>query len=139
VAFGSGPPIVFTPWWFNHLEVMWDAPTLRTFFETLAERHTNDVYDRQGRGLSHRQRTDFSLESELRTLAGLVDHPISFPSLFAFALGAPLHADLRRRGRPAGCLAVDATDHRRCWSAAATTPLRRIRRPGAVNGESRRI
>ncbi len=70
---GQGPALVFSAWWVSHLEVDWLANDYRTFFETLAQRHTVVRYDRPGVGLSGRERTAFTLDSEVRYLRAVVD------------------------------------------------------------------
>lgn len=71
---GQGLPLVYVPPFLSHLELMWDAPVFRAFNEALAEHFTLIRYDRYGCGLSDRDRTDFSLNADLRVLEGLVDH-----------------------------------------------------------------
>lgn len=70
---GEGPALVFSAWWVSHLEVDWLADDYRAFFETLAQRHTVVRYDRPGVGLSVRERTAFTLDSEVQYLRAVVD------------------------------------------------------------------
>ena len=44
------------------------------FYRTLAQNHTVILYDRRGTGLSDRDRTDFTVESDYSDLAALVNH-----------------------------------------------------------------
>jgi len=77
VAFGvvgSGPPLVFAPWWVSHLERHWLDGDTRAFLVGLAERHTVIRYDRPGVGLSDRDRGPLDLATELAYLRALVDH-----------------------------------------------------------------
>ena len=87
---GEGSPLVFPAWWVNHLQVLWEHPTARRFFQGLARHHTLVLYDRQGCGLSDRTWTDYSLDSDLLTLETVVDH-LKFKRLvlFGFSHGAP--------------------------------------------------
>lgn len=71
---GQGPALVDPPKWVGHLERDLDDPAWRAFWESLARHHTLIRFDRHGCGLSDRQRTDFSLESDVRSLAAVVDH-----------------------------------------------------------------
>ena len=71
---GSGPPLVCLLGWVSHLGLMWENPAHRRFVEALAREHTVIRYDKAGCGLSDRDRTDFTLESEVAALAALVDH-----------------------------------------------------------------
>jgi pimeloyl-ACP methyl ester carboxylesterase len=71
---GHGLPIVICPGWVSHLQMSWETPTGQAFLEPLARSHTVILYDRHGCGLSERNRTEYSLESEIRPLQAVVDH-----------------------------------------------------------------
>jgi pimeloyl-ACP methyl ester carboxylesterase/DNA-binding CsgD family transcriptional regulator len=71
---GSGPPLVWMLGWVSHLGVLWESPEHRRFVQALSREHTVIRYDKVGCGLSDRDRTDFSMESELAALDGLVSH-----------------------------------------------------------------
>ena len=71
---GQGSPFVICPGWISHLHLNWESPKGRAFLEPIARSHEVIVYDRHGFGLSERKRTDFSLDSEVRTLQAVVDH-----------------------------------------------------------------
>lgn len=71
---GQGPALVMPSAWISHLELMWEESSARTFWEALASHHTVVRYDKRGCGLSDRERTDFSLEAELRDLETVIDH-----------------------------------------------------------------
>jgi len=71
---GSGPPLIYLPPFTSHLELMWEAPAFRAFNEALAADFTLVRYDRYGCGLSDRNRSDFSLDIDVRVLADLIDH-----------------------------------------------------------------
>jgi pimeloyl-ACP methyl ester carboxylesterase/DNA-binding CsgD family transcriptional regulator len=70
---GSGPPLVCLLGWVSHLGLMWENPEHRRFVEALSREHTVIRYDKLGCGLSDRDRTDFTLESELAVLEALVE------------------------------------------------------------------
>jgi len=72
---GEGPALVFPPWWISHLELEWQQPAFRSFFDEFVERHTVVRYDRLGVGLSDRRREPHhtSIESELGVLHALLD------------------------------------------------------------------
>ena len=70
---GSGPPLVWIPGWINHLEVMWERATYRSFFQRLARHHTVILYDKHGIGLSDRDRTEFTLDADLADLRTILD------------------------------------------------------------------
>src|SRR5262249_17498921 len=69
---GSGPPLVVAPRAPHHLEVEWEEPRVRDFWEAIGRHHLVVRYDRHGCGLSDRDRTDFSLDSEVRTIEARV-------------------------------------------------------------------
>jgi pimeloyl-ACP methyl ester carboxylesterase len=71
---GQGPALIMPPPMVSHQELIWQAPGYRRFWERLANQHTLVCYDRPGTGLSDRNRTGFSLDSELRDLEIVVDH-----------------------------------------------------------------
>jgi len=57
---GTGPALIFAQW-VSHLELEWEEPRVR------------DVrYDKHGCGLPDRNRSDFSLDSEVRTIEAIV-------------------------------------------------------------------
>ncbi|MCA1563593.1 MAG: alpha/beta fold hydrolase [Acidobacteria bacterium] len=62
-AVGSGPFIVRVLGHFTHLEMEWEWPDLRHFWDRLAERHTVVRYDGRGMGLSDRYTGDFTEET----------------------------------------------------------------------------
>jgi pimeloyl-ACP methyl ester carboxylesterase len=71
---GQGPALVVPPAWVSHQELLWQDPAYRRFGERLAEHHTLVVYDRPGTGLSDRNRTEFSLDSDVQDLETVIDH-----------------------------------------------------------------
>jgi len=63
---GSGPPAIFLPALpFANLQVEWEMPAYRRWFERLAERRTVIHYDSRGTGLSDRDVPDLSLDAHL--------------------------------------------------------------------------
>ena len=71
---GKGSPLVMTPGAWSHLELEWQRTESRSYYEALAKYHTVVRYDKLGTGLSDRERTDFSLESEVRTLEKIINN-----------------------------------------------------------------
>jgi class 3 adenylate cyclase len=70
---GQGPALVCPPAWVSHLDLDRQDERRRAFHEALARRHTVVLYDKHGTGLSDRNRTDFSLEADLRDLETIID------------------------------------------------------------------
>jgi class 3 adenylate cyclase/pimeloyl-ACP methyl ester carboxylesterase len=71
---GHGPFLVFPPAWVSHLQLDWEHPSPREYLEKGTRAHTFLFYDKHGCGLSERNRTEFTLESELRPLESVIDH-----------------------------------------------------------------
>ena len=71
---GEGKPLVLMPAPFSHLQLDWEIPEFRSFYERLAEKRMIVCYDNGGSGLSDRDVTDFSLDARLRDLEAVVDH-----------------------------------------------------------------
>jgi pimeloyl-ACP methyl ester carboxylesterase len=88
---GQGPALVVPTPWVSHQELIWQMPGYRRFWEMLANHHTFVCYDRPGTGLSDRNRTEFSLDSELRDLEIVVDHlKLKRLALLGHSFGGPV-------------------------------------------------
>ncbi len=71
---GKGPAMVIPPHYFHCITPYKTLPEVRYVLDSFARYHTVVVYDQVGVGLSDRNRTVFTLESELRDLETVVDH-----------------------------------------------------------------
>src|SRR3989442_13981089 len=69
---GSGPPLIIIPGWISHLELEWEFPASRDFFQRLAESHLLVRYDKRGTGLSDRDVTDYPPEANLRDFQAII-------------------------------------------------------------------
>jgi pimeloyl-ACP methyl ester carboxylesterase/predicted AAA+ superfamily ATPase len=88
---GQGPALVAPAPWISHQELMWQEAVYRRFWERLAKRHTVVTYDRPGTGLSDRNRTYFTLESELQDLETVIDHlKLKRLALLGYSEGGPV-------------------------------------------------
>ncbi|MCJ7791482.1 MAG: alpha/beta fold hydrolase, partial [Dehalococcoidia bacterium] len=88
---GQGLPLVVPPPWMSHQKLAWQEPVYRRFWERLAHHHTLVGYDRPGTGLSDRNRTDFSLDSDLRDLETIIDHlKLKRLVLLGYSCGGPI-------------------------------------------------
>ena len=94
-------------------------------------------YDRHGCGLSDRNRTDFSLDSEIRTIEAIVKE-LELKSLVLWGQAARSRSDYRLRGKVSrSCLTFDFVW---CWRSVARRSCRgrrpqgsrRLSRAGAV-------
>ena len=70
---GEGEPLVYMPLPVANLEMEWQIPEYRTWYERLAKRHKLIRYDARGSGLSERKVSDFSLDAQLLDLEAVVD------------------------------------------------------------------
>jgi class 3 adenylate cyclase/pimeloyl-ACP methyl ester carboxylesterase len=84
-VFGSGEPLVFPAGWITNLGH--EVPEMKEFFEHLAKYFTLVSYDKHGCGLSDRDRTDFSLESEVHDLDTVIEQ-VGLKSFILFAISA---------------------------------------------------
>jgi pimeloyl-ACP methyl ester carboxylesterase len=88
---GQGPFLVFPPAWVSHLQLQWEHPSTREYLEKGTRNHTFLFYDKHGCGLSERNRTEFTLESEVRPLEAVIDHlKLRRFALFGFSCSGPV-------------------------------------------------
>ncbi len=86
---GEGMPLVQMPTPpLSHIQLEWQFPGYRNWYERLAEKRMLVRYDSRGSGLSDRDVTDFSLEAHVTDLEAIVDRL----GLQKFALLAPYHS-----------------------------------------------
>lgn len=70
---GSGPPLVKSANWLNHLEYDWESPVYRGLFRGLAQDHTLVRYDARGNGLSDREVDTIDFEAFVSDLETVMD------------------------------------------------------------------
>jgi class 3 adenylate cyclase/pimeloyl-ACP methyl ester carboxylesterase len=71
---GGIPPLVYLPFTpFSHLQLEWQIPQCRRWYELLAARRTLVRFDGRGTGLSDREVEDFSLAAQISDLSAVVD------------------------------------------------------------------
>ena len=70
---GSGPILVKTANWMNHLEYDWESPIWRHVFRGLAREHTLIRYDARGNGMSDWDVDELSLDTWVNDLETVVD------------------------------------------------------------------
>jgi class 3 adenylate cyclase len=86
---GEGQPLVQMPNLpFSHIQLEWQDPRSRASCERLAEKRKLVRYDGRGTGLSDREVTDFSLDTQMLGLEAVVDRL----GLQRFALFAPANS-----------------------------------------------
>jgi pimeloyl-ACP methyl ester carboxylesterase len=88
---GKGPALVIPATWLSHLQLSWQDPDSRRWFERLAAHHTLVRYDQRGSGLSDRKRTDLTLEAEVNDLETVIDHlKLKRVALLGISCGGPI-------------------------------------------------
>lgn len=70
---GSGPPLVKTANWLNHLEFDWESPIWRHVFHALSEKNTLIRYDSRANGLSDWDAENLTLDTFVEDLRSVVD------------------------------------------------------------------
>ena len=70
---GTGPPLVLVMGWTTHLDWFFRHPAT-LLFEPLTHYVQLITFDKHGSGLSDRDRTEFTLDSEVYDIEALVDH-----------------------------------------------------------------
>ncbi len=84
---GHGVPYVTMPNLpFSHIELEWQIPEFRRWYELQTQKRNVIRYDNRGSGLSDRDVTDYSIDAQTRDLEAVVDGL----GLQRFALSAPL-------------------------------------------------
>jgi len=112
---GEGMPFVHMPFPFSHLQMGWETPEARSWWERLAKGRQFVTYDTRGTGLSDRDVTDFSLDAGVRDLEAVLDRL----SLEQFVLFAPMFS-----GPTGVAYAVrhpERVSHFILWNAGART------------------
>jgi class 3 adenylate cyclase len=72
-AHGQGPPLVFVRNWVSHIELMWDDPLFRAYFEAIASCFTIVRYDMRSNGLSDRDVPPVTFEQTVDDLGAVID------------------------------------------------------------------
>ncbi len=70
---GQGPPLVHMPLNISHIQLEWELPECRRWYERLAKDRVLVRYDHRGHGLSDREVSDYSLDVLVLELEAVVD------------------------------------------------------------------
>jgi class 3 adenylate cyclase len=70
---GKGMPLVHMPHIISHIQMEWEYPECRRWYERLAEKRMLVRYDHRGVGLSDRERMDYSVDALVLELEAVVD------------------------------------------------------------------
>jgi pimeloyl-ACP methyl ester carboxylesterase/DNA-binding SARP family transcriptional activator len=95
---GSGPPLLKTANWLNHLEFDWESPIWRHLFRAMAQDHTFVRYDSRGNGLSDWSIENLTLNDLVNDLKAVADAAglDRFP-LFAISQGCAVAVEFAVR------------------------------------------
>jgi len=85
---GEGMPLVHMPFVFTHIQLEWQMPEMRRWYERLAQRRKLVRYDSAGIGLSDRNVADMSFDARALDVEAVADRL----GLERFALFGPLHS-----------------------------------------------
>ena len=69
---GEGMPLVHLPVAFSHIQLEWQIPECRRWYERLAEKGKLVRYDGRGSGLSDRDVTDYSVDAHVSDLEAVI-------------------------------------------------------------------
>lgn len=131
-TYGDGPVLVETPLVpFSHIEMEWQNPHIRRWYERLGQMVTVVRYDGRGTGLSQRGVSDVSLEAHVHDLEAVVERvgpePVALMGVFHSGPGAIAYA-ARNPGRVSHlllwCTYVSGADY---WRMAQAEGLRALR------------
>jgi class 3 adenylate cyclase/pimeloyl-ACP methyl ester carboxylesterase len=88
---GSGPPLVKSANWINHLELDWELPLYRHMLTGLTKNHTLIRYDARGNGLSDWDSSELSIDAWVNDLEAVVSATglDRFP-IFGFSQGCAI-------------------------------------------------
>jgi class 3 adenylate cyclase len=70
---GEGMPLVHLPFLFSHIQLEWQTPEMRRWYERLGKKRKLVRYDGRGTGLSERDVADYSLDARLTDLEAVTD------------------------------------------------------------------
>jgi len=70
---GEGTPLVHMPHIISHIQMEWEYPECRRWYERLAQKRMLVRYDHRGLGLSDRERMDYSVDALMWELEAVVD------------------------------------------------------------------
>ncbi len=88
---GEGMPFVYMPFPISHLQLDWEIPEFRSWYERLANNRQLVRYDGRGRGLSDRKVIEFSVDAGVRDLEAVLGRlSLERIALFASATSGPV-------------------------------------------------
>lgn len=91
-VFGDGPQdVVVIPGWVTHVEMLWEGPYFRRFFEALSAFARVAIFDKRGTGLSDRNVGIAPLEERMDDTRAVMDAcGMDQASIIGFSEGGPM-------------------------------------------------
>jgi pimeloyl-ACP methyl ester carboxylesterase len=128
---GSGPPLLKTANWLNHLEHDWEGPVWGELFHRMSANHMLIRYDERGNGLSDWNARDLSLDAFVQDMEAVVEATGAerFP-IFAISQGGCVAIEYAARHpeRVSRLILVNAFAHGwRTWSEAHIASAKAIK------------
>ncbi len=97
-TFGSGKPLIYPSAWVSDLAFSFSDKQISQFWEGLSQYFTIVLYDKHGCGQSDRNRSQFSLETELTDLETVIDHlQLDDMALFGMSCAGPVALEFAYR------------------------------------------
>ena len=97
-TFGNGNPLVYPAAWVSDLAFSFSDKHISQFWEALSQYFTIVLYDKHGCGQSDRNRSLFSLETELIDLETVIDHlKLDNITLFGMSCAGPVAIEFAYR------------------------------------------
>lgn len=88
---GSGPTLVHVRGWISHLDLMWDGPRFRAFFEPLTSHVQLVRYDSRGNGLSESPTEPVTFDGLVADLEAVIDRlALADVTLLGDSYGGPI-------------------------------------------------
>ena len=110
---GEGMPLVHMPAFpYSHIQLEWQIPFFRHFYERLAQASRLVRYDARGTGSSDRHATDFSLEAHILDLEAVVNRlELERFALVGRANSAPVAVAYVVRNPEAAAVTIGSIQH----------------------------
>lgn len=91
IKMGEGYPFIYPAPWVTHIGFFLEDPTVRAFWERIAQHFMVVFYDKHGCGMSDRDRAEFTFESELSDLETVIEHiGLDRFILFGISMAGPI-------------------------------------------------
>jgi class 3 adenylate cyclase len=119
---GEGSPLVYIPPSFSHIQMEWQYPEIRRWYERLAQGRQLVRYDHRGYGLSQRDVPEFVTDAPLRDLDAVVNRlGLQMFALFGSEHAGPMAINyaVRHPERVSHLILFNAYSRAAEWTSAA--------------------